>query len=85
MLCFNTSNYTIYRKDRLSTRGGGILICVKCYLNSYALTIHNPHNIELLAITLYNYIIFSVYRPPNMSYDITWVLCNILNSLIHLF
>ena len=78
MLCFNTSNYTIYRNDRLSTRGGGILIFVKYYLNSYALTIHNPHNIELLVITLYNYTIFSIYRPPNMSYDITWELCKIL-------
>ncbi|KAG5874800.1 hypothetical protein JTB14_012436 [Gonioctena quinquepunctata] len=64
-------NYKIYRKDRLSNRGGGVAIAVKCNLNheQAAIIYDRTSGAEVIGIKITTnrspINLFSVYNPPH--------------------
>ena len=62
----NTSfeGYTLYSKERVSKRGGGVAILVKSDLYSQELFSHIDYNLEIIAVKMENRIVVSIYLPP---------------------
>ena len=63
-------NYTLYRKDRLHNRGGGVAIYTKQSIKSTEFPLPQLNTIEACAVLIENdnfgeLIIISVYNPPN--------------------
>jgi len=78
------SNYQIIRKDRISKRGGGLIIFIKKNIKYKILEIENCGIIEILFIKLLdkNIVIGTCYRPPNSISDDLDFFENILTNLI---
>ena len=60
------SNYTIFRKDRLS-RGGGVMVAINNSI--YSLLLPAPNSLELLCIRFNLITLCLVYIPPNSSQE----------------
>ncbi|GFV18524.1 probable RNA-directed DNA polymerase from transposon X-element [Trichonephila clavipes] len=85
---FNIPNYTIYRNDRLTHRGGGTAILIKNSIAHHSIHIHT-HALENTTIVLEgtNKITIScIYRPPNSPHQ-TLIpdLLKILRNRTHCF
>lgn len=63
-------SFTIYRRDRVERRGGGILVLVKSHLHSYKVDINSSY--EMLCVNLPvasgNHILVTCYRPLDCDY-----------------
>ena len=63
-------NYTLYRKDRLTNRGGGVAIYIKRSIKSTEYLLPQLNSIEACAVIIDNknfgeLLVISVYNPPN--------------------
>ncbi|GFU90361.1 putative RNA-directed DNA polymerase from transposon X-element [Trichonephila clavipes] len=85
---FNIPNYTIYRNDRLTHRGGGTAILIKSSIAHHSIHIHT-HTLENTTIVLEgsNKITIScIYRPPNSPHQaLIPDLLKILRNRTHCF
>ncbi|GFU19909.1 RNA-directed DNA polymerase from mobile element jockey [Trichonephila clavipes] len=85
---FNIPNYTIYRNDRLTHRGGGTAILIKSSIAHHCIHIHT-HTLENTTIVLEgsNKITIScIYRPPNSPHQaLIPDLLKILRNRTHCF
>lgn len=74
-------NFTVFRKDRAGSRGGGVLIAVSQQLSCSAVNI--PSELEILFILCHaapqSVILGVCYRPPRNSTDFARNLNNALN------
>ena len=77
------NDFIIYRKDR-QTRGGGVLIAVKCFLHSSL--IFSPSDLEVISVKLsicnHEIILCSIYIPPDSSESYLLSLLSYLTDLV---
>ncbi|GFS59773.1 putative RNA-directed DNA polymerase from transposon X-element [Trichonephila clavipes] len=85
---FNIPNYTIYRNDRLTHRGGGTAILIKNSIAHHSIHIHT-HSLENTTIVLEGsnkITICCIYRPPNSPHQaLIPDLLKILRNRTHCF
>ena len=78
-----TNHYNLFRLDRgKHARGGGILIYINSKFNSFCLSEYLTTDFELLCINFLNYRLIVVYRPPNMIFSDTTILCELLGKIV---
>lgn len=64
------TNFTVFRKDRISKIGGGVLIAVNNSITCKQLS--SPNELEVVTICICStkpIILSLVYSPPNASYE----------------
>ena len=74
-------NYVMYRLDRTTKRGGGILAYFKLNLCSYYMSEFTTDTIELICINLFSFRFVIVYRPPNEDSFHLSNLCNVITCI----
>lgn len=77
-------NFNIYRRDRRTGRGGGVLIATKNCLKSKVISI-NSSSVEdlfvLVSLEEKNYIFGTVYIPPNTNNELYMEHCDTVEKL----
>ena len=73
--------YTVYRQDRPDNSRGGIIVYVNITYNSLCMIEFFTNGIEILCINFFNYILVTIYRPPDMPLSQTLLLCDTLNNI----
>ena len=81
---FNLPGYTLVRKDRVTRKGGGVLIYVRSHLNGLPAPVDSPFELTGVCIkgTLSSLAIYVVYRPPQQNQAFDERLYDTLSALV---
>jgi ribonuclease P/MRP protein subunit RPP40 len=84
LLCID--GFTLFRQDRISRKGGGVLIYIRDCLSCKEFNVSsNLNNIETVWVEIYDHqgrklIVGNVYRPPNVCREQDELLCKLIKE-----
>ena len=82
---FSAPGYNIYRRDRLGSKVGGVLIYAKDIFNCKEIHVSNQNGLELICLDIplspqMSFVLIVIYRPPLSNIDFYEKLDNLLKQ-----